>query len=50
MLNIRDPVRVILEKKGNSSLISESQTKLYNDLLDEDDDEDDKDTAQLHKD
>lgn len=38
MLNIRDPIRVILEKRGKSSIIMESQTKLYNDLLNESDD------------
>ncbi|CAF0793506.1 unnamed protein product [Brachionus calyciflorus] len=37
MLNIRDPIRVILEKKGKTSIITESTTQLYNDLLDEDD-------------
>lgn len=37
MLNIRDPVRVILEKKGQNSLISQSTTELYNNLLDESD-------------
>jgi lariat debranching enzyme len=42
MLNIRDPLRVILEKKGNSSLVRESTTQLYNNLLDESDDNEDK--------
>jgi lariat debranching enzyme len=39
MLNIRDPVRVLLEKKGQSSLITESATQMYNNLLDESDNE-----------
>ena len=39
MLNIRDPVRVLLEKKGQSSLITESTTQMYNNLLDESDEE-----------
>jgi lariat debranching enzyme len=38
MLNIRDPIRVLMEKKGQQTLVSESATKLYNDILDEDDD------------
>ena len=37
MLKIRDPIRVLLEKKGKSSIINQSTTQLYNDLLDEDD-------------
>lgn len=37
MLSIRDPVRVILEKRGNTGLVAESKTQLYNDLLDESD-------------
>ena len=37
MLNIRDPIRVLLEKKGQSSLITESTTQMYNNLLDESD-------------
>ena len=41
MLNIRDPVRVLLERTGRSTIISESKTELYNNLLDEDDDDDD---------
>ncbi len=39
MLTLRDPVRMVLEKRGKSSLISESNTELYNNLLDEDDTE-----------
>ena len=39
MLSIRDPVRVVLEKRGQSSIVCESKTQLYNDLLDEDDDQ-----------
>ncbi len=39
MLTLRDPVRIVLEKRGKSSLISESNTELYNNLLDEDDTE-----------
>lgn len=39
MLNIRDPIRVLLEKKGQSSLITDSTTQMYNDLLDENEDE-----------
>ena len=34
MLNIRDPIRVLLEKKGQSSLITDSTTQMYNYLLD----------------
>lgn len=41
MLTIRDPIRVILEKTGQSSIITDSATQLYNDLLDEDDDDGD---------
>lgn len=37
MLNIRDPIRVLLEKKGKTSIINQSTTQLYNDLLDESD-------------
>lgn len=37
MLNIRDPLRVLLEKKGKSSIINESTTQLYNNLLDDSD-------------
>ena len=37
MLSIRDPVRVLLEKKGKTTLVNESRTQLYNDLLDESD-------------
>lgn len=37
MLSIRDPIRILLEKKGKSSMITQSNTQLYNDLLDEDD-------------
>jgi lariat debranching enzyme len=40
MLNIRDPIRVILEKRGKSTIINESKTQLYNDLLDESDSND----------
>lgn len=40
MLNLRDPVRLLLEKRGNSNLVNESKTQLYNDLLDADDDDD----------
>ena len=40
MLSIRDPVRVVLEKKGQSSIVCESKTQLYNDLLDEEDADD----------
>ena len=36
MLSVRDPIRVLLEKKGKKSIISESTTELYNNLLDED--------------
>jgi len=43
MLNIRDPIRVLLEKKGQSNLITESTTKMYNNLLDESDNEDETD-------
>ena len=39
MLGIRDPIRVLLEKKGQSSLISQTTTDLYNNLLDESDDD-----------
>ena len=39
MLNIRDPIRVLLEKKGQSSMITDSTTQMYNDLLDENEDE-----------
>jgi hypothetical protein len=39
MLGIRDPIRVLLEKKGQSSLISQTTTNLYNNLLDESDDD-----------
>ena len=39
MLNLRDPIRVILEQRGKSSLIAESTTQMYNNLLDEDDDD-----------
>jgi lariat debranching enzyme len=35
MLNIHDPVRLLLEKKGKNSLIAESTTQLYNNLLDD---------------
>lgn len=38
MLTLRDPVRMVLEKRGKSSLIAESNTELYNNLLDEEDD------------
>jgi hypothetical protein len=41
MLSIRDPIRVLLEKKGQSSLITDSTTQMYNDLLDENEDEQD---------
>jgi hypothetical protein len=44
MLNIRDPIRVLLEKKGQSNLITESTTKMYNNLLDESDNEDESDS------
>lgn len=37
MLSIRDPVRVLLEQSGNTSVVSESKTELYNKLLDESD-------------
>lgn len=37
MLNIRDPIRVLLEKRGKSSLINDSTTQLYNNLLDDSD-------------
>ena len=40
MLSIRDPVRVLLEKRGQSSIITESTTQMYNNLLDESDSED----------
>lgn len=39
MLTLRDPVRMVLEKRGKSSLVSESNTEMYNNLLDEDEDE-----------
>lgn len=39
MLTLRDPIRMILEKKGKSSLVSESNTEMYNKLLDESDEE-----------
>lgn len=38
MLNLRDPIRVLLEKRGQTNLITESQTQMYNNLLDEEDD------------
>jgi lariat debranching enzyme len=37
MLSIRDPIRLLLEKRGGSSVINESRTQLYNDLLDDSD-------------
>jgi hypothetical protein len=37
MLNLRDPIRVILEHRGQSTVVSESTTQMYNNLLDEDD-------------
>lgn len=46
MISIRDPIRVILEKRGMSSLIAQSTTQLYNDLLDENDDADDDKSGQ----
>lgn len=36
MLTLRDPVRMVLEKRGKSTLVSESNTEMYNNLLDED--------------
>lgn len=39
MLTLRDPVRMVLEKRGKSTLVSESNTEMYNNLLDEDEDE-----------
>jgi lariat debranching enzyme len=41
MLNLRDPIRVLLEKRGKNSLISECTTQLYNNLLDESDHDND---------
>jgi len=41
MLSIRDPIRVLLERKGKGSIVSDSQTKMYNNLLDDGEDEDD---------
>jgi lariat debranching enzyme len=41
MLNIRDPLRFILETTNSSTLVSQSKTELYNNLLDEDDSETD---------
>jgi len=40
MLSIRDPIRVLLEQSGNTSVVSESKTELYNKLLDESDSDD----------
>ena len=40
MFDLKDPIRVILEQRGKSSLIAESNTQMYNNLLDEDDDAD----------
>lgn len=37
MLSLRDPIRMLLEKKGKCTLISESNTQMYNNLLDEED-------------
>jgi lariat debranching enzyme len=39
MLNLRDPIRVLLEKRGKSTVINDSKTQLYNNLLDESDEE-----------
>ena len=41
MLNLRDPIRVLLEKRGKSFIVAESTTKLFNQILDDDDDDDD---------
>jgi len=46
MLNIRDPIRVLLEKKGQSSLITESTTQMYNNLLDESENEGEPDISE----
>lgn len=43
MLDIRDPIRVLLEKRGKSSFVNESKTQMYNNLLDEDDNDVDND-------
>ncbi len=48
MLNIRDPLRHILETTNASTLVSESKTELYNNLLDEDDDESEPEQAQWY--
>jgi len=37
MLSVRDPIRMILEKQGKQSMVSESATNLYNNILDEED-------------
>ena len=37
LFHLRDPVRVVLEKRGQAALIAESNTQMYNNLLDEDD-------------
>ena len=34
-LKLRDPIRMILEKREKSSLVSESNDEIYNKLLDE---------------
>ena len=39
MLTLRDPIRMLMEKRGLSTLVSESNTEMYNNLLDDDDDE-----------
>lgn len=39
MLDLRDPIRVLLEKRGQTNLITESTTQMYNHLLDEEEDD-----------